>query len=111
MKTLRGRQYSFKQLTQFIMLNNMVDPLASNINDSLTRSTVLLAFTCMGHFGTKVMFHTHINTEIWQCSFKEPTQFTVLNKVLDPLASSINDSLTRDTVLFHSLERCSFAQS
>jgi hypothetical protein len=42
MKTLRGRQYSFTQLTQFTMLNKLVAPFLSNMYDSLTRSTVLL---------------------------------------------------------------------
>jgi hypothetical protein len=48
MKTLTGRQYSFKQLTQITVLNKMLDPLASNINDSLSRATVLLPFTSLG---------------------------------------------------------------
>jgi hypothetical protein len=43
-KILAGRQYSFKQLTEFTMLKRLLDPLASNISDSLTRATVLLPF-------------------------------------------------------------------
>jgi hypothetical protein len=35
MKTLRGRQYSFKMLTQFSLLNNVLDPLACYINGSV----------------------------------------------------------------------------
>jgi hypothetical protein len=50
MKTLRGRQYSFKEQTQFKMLNKVLDPLASNINDSLPQATLCLPFTCMGQF-------------------------------------------------------------
>jgi hypothetical protein len=45
MTTLSVRQYSIKKLTQFTMLNKVLDPLASNINDSLTRATVFLPFT------------------------------------------------------------------
>jgi hypothetical protein len=63
MKTLRGRQYSFKQLTQFTMLNRELDPLASNIKDSLTRVAVLLPLNPKGQFTTKVMFLTHENNE------------------------------------------------
>jgi hypothetical protein len=45
MITLRGTQNSFIQLTEFTILNKLLDPLASNINDSLTTPTVLLSFT------------------------------------------------------------------
>jgi hypothetical protein len=45
MKTLRGRHYSFKQLNEFTLLNKLLDLLDSNINDSLTKATVLLLFT------------------------------------------------------------------
>jgi hypothetical protein len=45
-----------------------------------------------------------------QYSLEQVTQFTMLNRVLDPLASHINDCLTRATVSLHSLERGSFAQ-
>jgi hypothetical protein len=58
MKTLRGRQYSIKQLTQFTVLGKVLDRLASNINDSLTRDTVLLPFTWYCLFCTKMAFLT-----------------------------------------------------
>jgi hypothetical protein len=57
MKTWRGRQYSFKEQTEFTMLNKLMDPLASNINDSLTRATVLLPSIWMGWFCKKEMVH------------------------------------------------------
>jgi hypothetical protein len=63
MKTLRGKQYSFKELTEFTILNKFLDPLPSNIGNCVTRATVLLPFTCRGPFWTKLMFVTYENTE------------------------------------------------
>jgi hypothetical protein len=99
MITLRGRQNSFKQLTEFTMLNTLLDPLASNINDSLTRPTVLLPFTWMGRFSKKVMFSPMRTLRGRHYSIKQQSQFTMLKKVLNTLVSIINDSLTRATVL------------
>jgi hypothetical protein len=45
-----------------------------------------------------------------QCSFKQVTQFSTQNKVLDPSASNIHHSLTRDAVLVPFTERNDFAQ-
>jgi hypothetical protein len=56
MKTLRDRQYSFKDQTQIQLQNKVLGPLASNINDSLTEATLHLPFSCMGPFSAKVMF-------------------------------------------------------
>jgi hypothetical protein len=42
LKTLRVRQYCLKQVTQFAMLNKVLDPLACNTYASLTGETVLL---------------------------------------------------------------------
>jgi hypothetical protein len=44
------------------MLYNLLDPVASNIHDSLTRATGNLPFACMGYFAT-VVFLTHENAE------------------------------------------------
>jgi hypothetical protein len=41
-------QRSFQKLTQFTMLNKLQDPLACNINLSLTRDAMLLPFTSIG---------------------------------------------------------------
>jgi hypothetical protein len=109
-ETLRGRQYSFKELIEFTMLNKLLYSLASTINDSPTRSSVLLPFTCMGQFWTKWCYCPWKHWEVDSIP-KQLTQFTVLNKILDPLASNICDSLTRASVLHHSLERVCFAQS
>jgi hypothetical protein len=56
MKTLRGRQYSFKQETQIKLQNKVLGPLAFDMNDSLTEATLHLPFSCIGPFSTKVMF-------------------------------------------------------
>jgi hypothetical protein len=64
MKTLRGRQYSFTQLTQFTMLFKVVDPFLSNINDSLRSSTVILPIPLSAVFCTKVVLLTHENAEL-----------------------------------------------
>jgi hypothetical protein len=111
MKILRSRQYFFKKLTQFTVLNKVLDPLASNINDSLPRATVLLPFTWMGGYSKKVMFSPMKTLRGRQYSFQKLTQYTMLNKVLDPLASNINDLLRKGTVFLHSLQRGYFAQS
>jgi hypothetical protein len=42
LKTLRGRQYSLIQQTQFTMLSKLIDPLSSNMKDSLRRTTMFL---------------------------------------------------------------------
>jgi hypothetical protein len=99
MKMVRGRQYTFQKLTQFTMLNKMLDPLYSNIDDSLTRGTVLLPFTRMGWFCKKLMILPVKTLAGRQCSFKQLTEFTMLKRLLDPLASNISDSLTRATEL------------
>jgi hypothetical protein len=56
MKTLRGRQYSLKQQTQMKLQENLVGPLASNMNVSLTEDTLHLPFSCIWPFSIKVMF-------------------------------------------------------
>jgi hypothetical protein len=63
MKTLRGRQYSFKQQTQIKLQNKVLGPFASNVNDSLTEATLPVPFSCIGPFSTKVMFLILENTE------------------------------------------------
>jgi hypothetical protein len=43
------------------MLKRLLDPLASNISDSLTRATVLLPFNWMWWLSKKVIFLTQVN--------------------------------------------------
>jgi hypothetical protein len=48
MKTLRGRHYSLKQQTQFTMVNKLIDPLSSDINDGLNKSYSASSFHLNG---------------------------------------------------------------
>jgi hypothetical protein len=48
LKTLRGRQYSLIQQTQFTMQRKLLDPLPSNMKDFLRRTTVFLHSREMG---------------------------------------------------------------
>jgi hypothetical protein len=52
-----------RQETQFKLQNKFLGPLTSNMNDSLTESTLHLPFSCMGPISTKVMFLILENTE------------------------------------------------
>jgi hypothetical protein len=52
-KTLRERQYSFKKLTQFKVLNKVLDPLSCNVRGSLTSHTVFLPIIERGNFAPK----------------------------------------------------------
>jgi hypothetical protein len=63
MEKLRGRQYFFTQHTRIKPQNKALAPLASNMNDSLTKATLHLPFNCMGPLWTKVMFLTLEITE------------------------------------------------
>jgi hypothetical protein len=99
MKTLRGRHFSLKQQTQFTMLIMVLDSLSSNINDFLRRATVFLHSLERGYFGQNCC-SSAVKTLSRHYSFKQQTQFTILNKVLDPLASTIIDSLKQAAVLF-----------
>jgi hypothetical protein len=95
---LTSRQYSFKKLSQFTMLNKLPSPVASNIHDSLTRATRNFPFACMGYFA-KLCSWPMKTLRGTQYSFTQLTQFTMLNKVVDPFLSNINDSLSNSTVL------------
>jgi hypothetical protein len=63
MKTLRGRQNSFQKITQFTMLSNLPDPLASNINHCLPQATLSLPCTCEGWLWTEMILLT---LKIWE---------------------------------------------
>jgi hypothetical protein len=45
LKTLRSRQHSFQNVTQFLQRKKVLDPLVSNIDGLLTRDTVFVPFT------------------------------------------------------------------
>jgi hypothetical protein len=111
MTTWRGRHYSFKEQTEFTMINKILDTFPSNIKDSLLIATVLLPFTLKELFCKNVMFSPMKTLRGRHYSLKQQTQFTMLKKGIAPLASIIKGSITRDTVLLHSHERGCFEQS
>jgi hypothetical protein len=85
MKILEVRQHSFQKLTQFTMLNKVQDPLAWNINPSLTRATVLLLFIEWGDSAQRWCCSSRKAVRSNQNSFKDQTEFTILTRLLDPL--------------------------
>jgi hypothetical protein len=111
MKTVTGRQCSFKQQTQFTMLNKVLDPFASNINDSLTLATLHLPFTRTGWVWTKAMFVIHENTE-WKEVFPCISNSIPFRKhVLDLLLlTSIFVLQEMQSVLVPFIERGGFVQ-
>jgi hypothetical protein len=52
-----------------------------------------------GLFGRTLKFLPLKTLTVRQCSLKQVTQFTMLHKVLDPLACNTYGSLTGETVL------------
>jgi hypothetical protein len=99
MKTLRGRQYSFKQLTEFTILTKFLDRLVSNIKDSLQKLQVSLKSLEWGYFAKRWWLSPMKSLRGRQYSFKLLTEFTMLYKLPALLAYNINYSLTRATVL------------
>jgi hypothetical protein len=99
MKTVRVRHYFLKQQTQFTMLNKVLDPPASNNNDFLRRATVFLHSLERDYFAQSWCSSPMKMLRGSQYSFQKLTQFTMINKVLHPLACNINDSLARATML------------
>jgi hypothetical protein len=100
MKTLNGRQYSFKEVTQFSLQKKVLDPPAPNIHLSLTREAVLVPFTERSYFAQRWCSSPMKTLRGRQYSFKQQIQFTILNKMLDPLGSNINDSISQATLHF-----------
>jgi hypothetical protein len=98
MKTMTGRQYSFKQVSQFTMLNNMLDPLPSNMKHFLRSTTIFLHSLERGSLAQSWCSSPRKKLRARQYSFKQQTQFQLQNKVLAPLASNMNDSLTEATL-------------
>jgi hypothetical protein len=52
------KQIFLEEANFFSQLNNVLDPTAFNVDDFLTRDTVLLPFSLMGLFDTKKMLLT-----------------------------------------------------
>jgi hypothetical protein len=87
------------KLSQFSMVNKVLDPLDPNMNDSLTRATGSLSL----HMNWVILQkgdvpHSWQHWEVGITPFNS-TQLTVISKVIDPLASNIDDSLKRATAL------------
>jgi hypothetical protein len=99
MKTMTGRLYSFSQLTQYTMLNNVLDPLPSNINGFIRRTTVFLLSFERRYLAQSLCFSPRITLRCRPYSYNQLTEFRMLNKVLGPLACNIYGSLRRETVL------------
>jgi hypothetical protein len=93
------------------MLNKLQEPLACNINASLTRAEVLLPFTWKGRFSRKLMCWSRKTLRGRQYSFKEQTEFTILTMLLDPLVSKMKDSLTNLQFFCHLLVWGDLAQT
>jgi hypothetical protein len=92
-------QYSFKEQTEFTILTNFLDPLVSNMKDSLTNLQFFCHLLVCGEFARSLCFSPMKTLKATQHSFQKLTEFTMLNKVQDPLACKINPSLTRAAVL------------
>jgi hypothetical protein len=105
MKTLRGRQYSFKQQIQIKLQNKVLGLLASDMDDSLTKAALQLLSVLSGHLQQRLCFSFLKTLRGRQYSLIQQTQFTRLRKLLDTLPSNMEDFLRRTTVFLHSLER------
>jgi hypothetical protein len=111
MKTLTVRQHSFQNLTQFSMLNKVQEPLACNINASLTRAAVLLPLLESGDSAQRWYCWPRKTLRARQYPFKDQTEFTILTMLLDPLLSNMKDSLTNLQFLCHLLVWADFVKS
>jgi hypothetical protein len=98
-KTVRSRQNSFKEQNEFTTLTMLLDPLFSNITDSLTNLQFFSHLLLCGDFAQSWRSSTMKTLTVAQRSFQKLAQFTMLNKLQEPLACNINASLTRAAVL------------
>jgi hypothetical protein len=98
-KALRGIQYSFKEQTEFNILTKLLDPLVSNVKDSLRNLQFFSHLLVCRDFAQSWRSSPMKTLTVGQRSFQKLTQFTMLNKVQGPLACTINASLTRAAVL------------
>jgi hypothetical protein len=98
-QTLTDRQCSFWMLNQLKLLNNVPEPLSCNLCGSPARHTVILPFIESGNLAPKgCSSHYQTVRGRWP-SFWNFTLLTLLHKVLDPLASNINNFLPRASEL------------
>jgi hypothetical protein len=110
-KTLRGTQYSFKEQTEFPILTEFLDPLGSNIKDSLRKLQVFSHSLVCSHYAQRWCSSPMETLRGIVYCLKQHTQFSNLNMLLNHLVSNINCVLRKATVFLHSLERGCFAQS
>jgi hypothetical protein len=88
-----SRQNSFKEQNAFTILTMLLDPLFSNIKDSLTNLQFFSLLLVCGDFAQGLCSSQKKRLKVGPRSFHTLTEFTMLNKVQDPLA------LTRAAVL------------
>jgi hypothetical protein len=93
------RQDSFKEQNEFTILTMLLDPLFSNIKDSLTNRQFFSHLLGYGDFAQSLCSSPMKMLKTRQHFFQNLTQFTMLNKVQDPLVCKINPSLTGSAVL------------
>jgi hypothetical protein len=92
-------QYSLKEQTEFTILTKVLESLISNIKDSLTKAAVFSHLLLCGDFAQSLCSSPMKTLKVRQRSSSKLTQFTMLNKVQDPLACNINASLIRAAVV------------
>jgi hypothetical protein len=110
-KTLRGTQYSFKEETEFPIVTEFLDPLRSNIKDSLRKLQVFSHSLACSHYAQRWCSSPMETLRGRANSLKQPTQFSNLNMLLTHRAPNFHCVLRKATVFLHSLERGCFAQS
>jgi hypothetical protein len=105
-KTLRGGQYSFKEKTGFTLLTKLLDSLVLTLRILLQQLQFFSHSLVWGDFALR-WFSSPLETlRGGEYSLKQHTQFTILNMLLNNLASNTYDFLRRIPVFLHSLERC-----
>jgi hypothetical protein len=99
-----SRQNSFKEESEFTILTMLLDAVVSVIKDYLTNLQFFSHLLVSGDFAHSLCSSPIETLKVRQCSSWKLTQFTMLNKVQDPLACNINPSLLRALVLLLFIE-------
>jgi hypothetical protein len=105
-KTLRGGQYSFKEKTGFTILTKLLDPLVLTLRILLKQLQFFSHSLVWGDFAQRWCSSALETLRGREYLLKQHTQFTILNMLLNNLASNTYDFLRRTPVFLHSLERC-----
>jgi hypothetical protein len=111
MQTLSGRQYSFKQVTQFSTHNRCMTLQLLTLIFPLQEMQAWFHSLERGVFAQSWCSSPMKTLIVRQYYFKQQTQFKMQNNVLDPLHLSLMVLLQETQCFFHSLERSYFAQS